>query len=57
MASKINFTKNKKKSTYKSLYISEDLLNKIHKVAYENNTNFNNVVIRILEHFFENENL
>lgn len=50
-------TKNKIKTCYKSLYISEELVEKLNKIASDNDTSFNNVVISILEDFFENENL
>lgn len=49
-------TKNKIKTCYKSLYISEELVEKLNKIATENDTSFNNVVISIIEDFFKNEN-
>lgn len=42
-------TKEKIPSTYKSIYIKEDLVKKIEKIAKENNTSFNNVVISMIE--------
>ena len=56
MASVPKATKNKIKTCYKSLYISEELVEKLNKIATENDTSFNNVVISIIEDFFKNEN-
>lgn len=42
-------TKEKIPSTYKSIYIKEDLVKKIEKIAKDNNTSFNNVVISMIE--------
>lgn len=49
MAFKIKNTKNKAEAIYKSLYISKSLADKIQKIADENNTSFNNVVISMIE--------
>ena len=46
-------TKNKIAAGYKTLYIKNELIEKINKLAAENDTSFNNVVISILEDFFE----
>ncbi len=48
-------TRNKIEKSYKSLYISDELVQKIEKIVMEHNTSFNNVVISILEDFFERE--
>ena len=48
-------TKQKVKAGYKTLYISDELSEKITKIAIKHETSFNNVVISILENFFENE--
>lgn len=42
-------TKNKEPSSYKSLYIKKKLLYKLEKIAKDNNTSFNNVVISMIE--------
>ena len=47
-------TKNKVKAGYKTLYITDSLSEKISKLAKDNDTSFNNVVISIIEAFFEN---
>lgn len=46
-------TKKKVQAGYKTLYIKDELSEKINKLASENDTSFNNVVISILEDFFE----
>lgn len=43
-------TKNKVRSIYKTLYISEELIERINKIAEENGTSFNNVVVSMIEH-------
>ena len=42
-------TKQKVKSSYKTLYISDDLVEKINEIAKNNSTSFNNVVISMIE--------
>ena len=42
-------TKQKEPANYKSLYIKEKLLKEIERIAKENNTSFNNVVISMIE--------
>lgn len=42
-------TKEKEIAVYKSLYIKEDLVKQIEKIAKENDTSFNNVVISMIE--------
>lgn len=42
-------TKEKNPASYKTLYIKEDLIKKIEKIAKENDTSFNNVVISMIE--------
>ena len=48
-------TKNKVKSRYKTLYLSEKLIEQIDKIAADNETSFNNVVVSMIEHCL-NEN-
>lgn len=55
MAFKPKPTKQKVKSGYKSLYISNELVDKLNKIAADNNTSFNNVVVSIIEDFFKRE--
>ena len=49
-------TKNKVATTYKTLYIKEELCEIIDKIAFENDTSFNNVVISIIEEFIKSNN-
>lgn len=46
-------TKKKVQASYKTLYIKDELVEKINKIASDNETSFNNVVISIIEDFFE----
>ena len=46
-------TKQKVLASYKSLYIKETLVKEIEKIAKENNTSFNNVVISMIEQCLE----
>lgn len=45
----IKKTKEKETACYKSLYIKDKLVKEIEKIAQENNTSFNNVVISMIE--------
>jgi len=49
MAFKIKGTKNKVEAVNKSLYISKVLADKVQKIASENGTSFNNVVVSMIE--------
>lgn len=42
-------TKEKETAVYKSLYIKEFLVKEIEKIAKENDTSFNNVIISMIE--------
>ena len=42
-------TKEKEPSTYKTLYLKEKLVEEIEKIAKENNTSFNNVIVSMIE--------
>ncbi len=46
-------TKQKIKAGYKTLYITDELVGKLNNLAKEYDTSFNNVVISIIEDFFE----
>ena len=46
-------TKEKEPACYKSLYIKEKLIKEIEKIAKDNNTSFNNVVISMIEQCLE----
>ena len=44
-----NKTKGKEPSTYKTLYLKEVLVKEIEKIANDNKTSFNNVVVSMIE--------
>ena len=46
-------TKQKDPAIYKTLYIKQSLADKIEKIAEENKTSFNNVVISMIESCLE----
>ncbi len=46
-------TKEKVKAGYKTLYISDELTEKIQSLAKKHETSFNNIVISIIENFFK----
>ena len=42
-------TKEKEASSYKTLYLKDNLVKEIEKIAKENNTSFNNVIVSMIE--------
>lgn len=42
-------TKEKEPTSYKTLYLKESLVKEIEKIAKENNTSFNNVIVSMIE--------
>ncbi len=48
-------TKEKVLSIYKTLYIKEELVKQIEKIAKDNDTSFNNVVISMIEACLEED--
>jgi len=48
-------TKRKVQASYKTLYINDELLEKLNALAKEYDTSFNNIVISIIEDFFKRE--
>ena len=48
-------TKDKEESCYKTIYIKQMLVDKINKIASDNNTSFNNVVICMIEACLEDD--
>lgn len=50
MKFKVKKTKEKESACYKSLYIKDKLVKEIDKIAKENNTSFNNVIISMIEY-------
>lgn len=48
-------TSRKEESSYKSIYLKQDLINAIDKIATDNDTSFNNVVVSMIEKCLEEE--
>jgi hypothetical protein len=48
-------TKEKVKCSYKTLYISDRLIEQIDKIAKDNNTSFNNVITSMIESCLSNK--
>lgn len=46
---KIKQTKEKEECTYKTVYLKQKLVDEIEKLAIDNKTSFNNVVISMIE--------
>ena len=46
-------TRNKVEAGYKSLYLRQNLIDEIEKIAQENDTSFNNVVVSMIEQCLE----
>ena len=42
-------TKGKNPSIYKTLYLKEELAQEVEKIAKDNNTSFNNVIVSMIE--------
>lgn len=56
MPFKPKITKNKVSASYRTLYINDELKEKVEKIAKEENTSFNNAVISMIEYCIdENE--
>lgn len=54
MSWELKKTKDKTKSSYKTLYLSEELISKIDQIAKANDTSFNNVVVSMIESCLKN---
>lgn len=48
-------TKRKEPASYKSLYLKDELIKEIDKIALQNNTSFNNVIVSMIEHCLKSE--
>lgn len=49
MSFEIKSTKQKEPAIYKTLYIKQSIADRIEKIANENNTSWNNIVISMIE--------
>ncbi len=52
----INMKKNKVEASYKTVYLRNDLIEKLDKIAKDNKTSFNNVVVNMLEYCTNEDN-
>lgn len=50
MAINLDYKKERVRASYKSIYLKDDLIEKIEKIASENNSSFNNIVVNMLEY-------
>ncbi len=50
MAINLDYKKDRVKASYKSIYLKDDLIEKIESIARENNSSFNNIVVNMLEY-------
>lgn len=50
MAINLDYKKERVRASYKSIYLKDDLIEKIEKIANENNSSFNNIVVNMLEY-------
>lgn len=48
--------KNKVESGYKTIYLPKSLIEKVEKIADDNSTSFNNVVVSMIEYCLEENN-
>lgn len=46
-------TRKKVEAGYKTIYLRQSIINKVNKIAEENNTSFNNVVVSMIEQCLE----
>ncbi len=49
MIKNIDYTRKKVSAGYKSIYLRNDLIEKIDNIAKEKDTSFNNVVVKMIE--------
>ena len=50
-------TKKKVEAGYKTIYLRQNVIEEIEKIARENDTSFNNVVVSMIERCLEEEHL
>lgn len=53
MSIKLNFNKKKVSAGYKTIYLKTDTIEAIEKIAAENNSSFNNVVVSMIDFCLE----
>lgn len=50
MAINLDYKKDRVKASYKSIYLKDELIEKIERIAEENDSSFNNIVVNMLEY-------
>ena len=50
MSIEIDFKKSKVNASYKTIYLKNDMIDKINKIANKNDTSFNNIVVNMIEY-------
>ena len=50
MSVNLDYSKSKVNSTYKTIYIKNELVDKVDELARKNDTSFNNVIIKMIEY-------
>lgn len=50
MSIEIDFKKSKVNASYKTIYLKNDMIEKINKIANKNDTSFNNIVVNMIEY-------
>lgn len=50
MAINLDYKKDRVRASYKSIYLKDELIEKIERIAEENNSSFNNIVVNMLEY-------
>ena len=48
-------TSEKRKSCYKTIYLAQELVDQINRIAKDNATSFNNVVVSMIERCLEDD--
>ncbi len=50
MSIEIDFKKSKVNANYKTIYLKNEMIEKINKIANKNDTSFNNIVVNMIEY-------
>ena len=53
MSIEIDFKKSKVNANYKTIYLKNEMIEKINKIANKNDTSFNNIVVNMIEYYLK----
>ena len=53
MSIEIDFKKSKVNASYKTIYLKNEMIEKINKIANKNDTSFNNIVVNMIEYYLK----